>query len=97
MKYAHSLLYFTFNTIHIFPQLQVDARNNIRKILDTQSVSFGRSECTVRVNSVESGLCDEDLVTILSASNLPSSILLPKIDFVDHLQWVGFPNMHFLP
>ena len=29
-----------------------EARNSIRKILDEQSLDFGKSECTVRINGV---------------------------------------------
>jgi len=37
---------------------------------------------------VDSGLCDQDLEVILGAKNLPSSIHLPKVDYVDQLNWV---------
>jgi len=55
------------------------ARSNIRKILDSQSINFGKSECSVRVNSVDTGLCQDDLEVILGGENLPSSIHLPKV------------------
>jgi len=57
--------------------------------MDTKCIDFGRSECTVRVNSVDSGLCSADLEEILPTSNLPSAIHLPKVDSVDHLKWVS--------
>lgn len=38
------------------------ARNIIRTIV---SVMFGRSECSVKVNSDDSGVCEEDLKVVL--------------------------------
>ena len=38
------------------------ARNIIRTIV---SVKFGRSECSVKVNSDDSGVCEEDLKVVL--------------------------------
>jgi len=64
-----------------------EARSTIRNVLETKRINFGRSECTVRVNSVESELCEDDLEAILTSPNLPNSIHLPKVDFVDHLNW----------
>lgn len=66
----------------------MEARNTIRTLLDNQSIPFGQSECTVRVNSVQSGLMEEDLKIILGSSkNLPSSIHLPKVDSVQELKY----------
>jgi len=64
-----------------------EARNSIRKILDEQSLDFGRSECTVRINGVGSGLEQIDMETILSGPHLPSSVHLPKVERPDHLEW----------
>jgi len=64
-----------------------EARNTIRKILDEQTINFGNSECTVRINSVGSGLEKFDMETILSGSNLPSSVHLPKVENVEHVEW----------
>ncbi|XP_035710196.1 citramalyl-CoA lyase, mitochondrial isoform X2 [Folsomia candida] len=68
---------------------KVDARKNIRQILDNKSIPLEGSttELTVRVNSVQSGLCQEDLECILPTENLPSGIHLPKVDSVDELKW----------
>lgn len=66
-----------------------DARTNIRRILDEQKVDFGQSECSVRVNSVESGLCEEDLKTVLGGKNLPMALHLPKVDEAEQLIWFG--------
>ena len=62
------------------------ARNGIRKILDEKSVDFGKSECSVRVNSIDSGMCEEDLKVILGGGNVPNAIHLPKVDTPDHLK-----------
>ena len=62
------------------------ARNNIAKLLlekDRKSF-FGRSEPTVRVNSVDSGLCQQDLDVVLQHvpnGIIPSSLHLPKVGF----------------
>lgn len=62
------------------------ARNNIRDILDSGSVDFGRSECSVRVNSMESGMCGKDLNTVLGGANLPSALHLPKVQGREDLE-----------
>jgi len=62
------------------------ARNNIRNILDTGRVQFGGSECSVRVNSVESGLCEQDLEVVLGGENLPSALHLPKVGGREELE-----------
>lgn len=55
------------------------ARKGIRELLDTQRVDFGVSECSVRVNSVDSGLCKDDVLEVLGGANMPSAIHLPKV------------------
>jgi citrate lyase subunit beta-like protein len=65
---------------------KAEARKNIRKILEEKSIEFGRSECSVRVNSVESGIMQEDIKIILQGNaNLPQAIHLPKVDEPSHL------------
>jgi len=64
-----------------------EARNNIRSILDEKSVNFGKSEFSVRINSVDSGLAAADMETILSGENLPSAVHLPKVESTDQLTW----------
>ena len=56
-----------------------EARNGIRRLLDAGNVDFGRGECSVRVNCIESGLCDEDLKVVLGGQNLPEAMHLPKV------------------
>ena len=50
-------------------------------VAGTNPLDFGRSEATVRVNSISSNLCKLDLIEIfkeLPQSNFPNSIHLPK-------------------
>lgn len=68
------------------------ARSNIRELLTTKTQDFfGASECTVRVNSIQSGLCHDDLDEILAKPTptanflVPSAIHLPKVDSTDIL------------
>ena len=39
-------------------------------IFDSNNVEFVRSECSVRVNSADSGLCGEDLKVVLGGENM---------------------------
>lgn len=64
-----------------------DARKNIRKILD--EMEFGRTECSVRINSVESGFAEDDFTEIFKAVRLPPTIMIPKVDKVQHVEWVA--------
>ncbi|KAL8559495.1 hypothetical protein ACOMHN_037159 [Nucella lapillus] len=69
-------------TISIF--LQAEARHNICMMLDELGKVDG-VDVAVRVNSVSSGLLDDDLQVIMKAQNLPETILVPKVDTVDDL------------
>ncbi|ESO87404.1 hypothetical protein LOTGIDRAFT_127794 [Lottia gigantea] len=64
--------------------MKAQARENVCKVLDT--MEFGITDIAVRINSVSSGLYQDDLNVILSATNLPQTILLPKVDYVEELQ-----------
>ena len=44
----------------------------------------------VRINSIETGLAEDDLRAALTAKVLPHSIVVPKVDTVEHLDWVNF-------
>ncbi len=46
-------------------------------------------DLTVRVNSMNSGLAEDDIKTILQADRLPDTMILPKVDSVGHIQWVS--------
>ncbi|XP_076444983.1 citramalyl-CoA lyase, mitochondrial-like isoform X2 [Babylonia areolata] len=63
---------------------KAEARENIRMVLDELRDVKG-VDIAVRVNSVSSGLVDEDLKAIMSAQYRPKTILLPKVDTVDEL------------
>lgn len=71
--------------------MQKAARDTIRAVLCEGGLPT-RPEVGVRLNSVESGMCEEDLAAILSADHLPPTLLLPKVDSKEHLQWVS--NIH---
>nr|CAD7463572.1 unnamed protein product [Timema tahoe] len=64
-----------------------EARVTIRRWLDEGRASNSTSEWSVRVNSVESDLCKEDLQTVLGGANKPSTLLLPKVESKEHIQW----------
>ncbi|XP_049857835.1 citramalyl-CoA lyase, mitochondrial-like [Schistocerca gregaria] len=63
------------------------ARSTIRHFLDKECVSQQFPEWTVRVNSVDSGMCEEDLRVILTGPQKPPTLLLPKVDCIKQLQW----------
>ena len=67
---------------------KTEARENIRSVLDSRRVDFGGSECSVRVNSVESGLCGQDVRVVLGGENLPSALHLPKVSGRDDLLYL---------
>ena len=53
-------------------------------------VKFGaRTEPCVRVNSMSSGLSMEDLKVVMEAETLPTGIMLPKVETVQHLEVVS--------
>jgi len=62
-----------------------EARQGVRAALDR--VQFGLTERCVRVNSVQSGLCEDDLNVVLSAERYPQTILLPKVNSVQDIDW----------
>ncbi len=52
-------------------------------------LNFGRAEPCVRVNSVDSGLVEEDLKVTLSAERLPQALMLPKVENEEHISWAS--------
>ncbi|OQV21803.1 Citrate lyase subunit beta-like protein, mitochondrial [Hypsibius exemplaris] len=46
-------------------------------------------DVAVRINSIQSGLADDDLNTVLSASVLPTTLFVPKIEEEDHISWLA--------
>ena len=65
---------------------QEEARNTIHDLLGR--LNFGSSEVCVRINSIETGLAEDDLRATLTAKAFPHSIVLPKVETVEHLDWV---------
>uniref|UniRef100_A0A8D0GJR5 Citramalyl-CoA lyase, mitochondrial n=1 Tax=Sphenodon punctatus TaxID=8508 RepID=A0A8D0GJR5_SPHPU len=62
-----------------------EARLTIVKAL--KEFEFGRTERCVRINSVSSGLAEQDLDVILQSSILPSSLMLPKVENAEEIRW----------
>ena len=63
-----------------------EARNKIRRLLDERpKLDFAKSECSVRVNAVGSGICADDLHVVLGGENLPDAVHLPKVDDPEEL------------
>ena len=77
-----------------FGEAKAAARNNIRKILEGElKIDFGRSEKTVRLNSLSSGLCKTDVEVIfkgLPTDMAPSAVHLPKVDDPEQLREFSF-------
>uniref|UniRef100_A0A6P7FEK8 Citramalyl-CoA lyase, mitochondrial n=1 Tax=Diabrotica virgifera virgifera TaxID=50390 RepID=A0A6P7FEK8_DIAVI len=65
-----------------------EARQTIRDSL-AQLVSNSeiKSDIGVRVNSIDSDMCEKDLEVCLSGKVLPHTVLLPKVEESDHLRW----------
>ena len=53
-------------------------------------LDLGRTEKCVRVNSVSSGLAEDDLHVILQGEVLPPAIMLPKVEDTEEVQWVSY-------
>ncbi|KAF4795151.1 Citrate lyase subunit beta-like protein, mitochondrial [Turdus rufiventris] len=64
---------------------QREARLTIVKMLE--EFDFGHAEKCVRINSVSSGLAEEDLEVLLQSKTLPSSMMLPKVENVEEIRW----------
>jgi citrate lyase subunit beta-like protein len=65
---------------------KVAARETIRKFFD-QPKRATNTNWAVRVNSVESGELDADLRCLLASGPLPDTLLLPKVESVDDLDF----------
>ncbi|XP_007437536.2 citramalyl-CoA lyase, mitochondrial-like [Python bivittatus] len=53
-----------------------------------EKFDFGQTEKCVRINSVSSGLAEEDMKVILKSKVLPTSLMLPKVDSVEEIKWL---------
>lgn len=67
---------------------QAEARETIPRML--AELDLGRTEKCVRVNSVSSGLAEDDLQVILQAEVLPPAIMLPKVENIQEVKWVSY-------
>ncbi|XP_006978838.1 citramalyl-CoA lyase, mitochondrial isoform X5 [Peromyscus maniculatus bairdii] len=59
----------------------------LRIVRTLEDFDLGPTEKCVRINSVSSGLAEADLETILQARVLPSSMMLPKVEGPEEIQW----------
>ncbi|KYQ91177.1 citrate lyase subunit beta-like protein [Tieghemostelium lacteum] len=64
-----------------------EARDLIKKSVVEQS--FGTSELLVRVNSVDSGLLEEDIEMLSQCYTYIDGIVIPKVDHPDHLKYIS--------
>ncbi|VEN50123.1 unnamed protein product [Callosobruchus maculatus] len=64
-----------------------DARKTIRQFLDELRPKSIKGDLGVRVNSIDTGLCGDDLTSCLSSKNIPDTILLPKVESTEELNW----------
>nr|XP_036880806.1 citramalyl-CoA lyase, mitochondrial isoform X3 [Manis javanica] len=71
-----------------------EARLRIVKTLE--DLDLGPTERCVRVNSVSSGLAEEDLETLLQSQVLPSSLMLPKVESPEEIQWFSDKFLFYL-
>nr|XP_025040141.1 citramalyl-CoA lyase, mitochondrial [Pelodiscus sinensis] len=62
-----------------------EARLTVVKTL--KEFAFGQTEKCVRINSVSSGLAEQDLEVLLRSSVLPSSLMLPKVENAEEIRW----------
>ena len=87
-NFFHDAGLWLFSSFHcVIFLLQDDARKLANEWVQKTEIFEGK-DCAVRVNSVESGLCEKDMIACLSDEVLPSTILLPKVEYYQQLQWV---------
>lgn len=61
----------------------------MRIVKTLEDFDLGPTEKCVRINSVSSGLAEEDLQALLQSRVLPSSLMLPKVEDPEEIQWVS--------
>jgi len=64
-----------------------EARDVICQMLG--EVDFGRSERCVRINSIDSGMADDDVKAVFGARCRPQAIVIPKVESVDQVDWIA--------
>ncbi|KAJ8923234.1 hypothetical protein NQ315_001790 [Exocentrus adspersus] len=76
---------------------KAQARTTIREFLDIGKPKRTKAfDLGVRVNSIDSGLCHEDLVSCLTGRYLPDTVLLPKVESSEHLLWFADEISHLI-
>ncbi|XP_063281510.1 citramalyl-CoA lyase, mitochondrial [Pelobates fuscus] len=73
---------------------KAEARKTIVKTLE--EFDLGDTEKCVRINSVSSGLAEEDLEVILQSRILPSCLMLPKVENSDEIKWFADRFSHYM-
>uniref|UniRef100_A0A8D2Q1P5 Citramalyl-CoA lyase, mitochondrial n=1 Tax=Varanus komodoensis TaxID=61221 RepID=A0A8D2Q1P5_VARKO len=63
------------------------AEARIKTVKALEEFDFGQAEKCVRINSVSSGLAEEDMKVILNSNILPTSLMLPKVESVEEIRW----------
>ncbi|GBN86219.1 Citramalyl-CoA lyase, mitochondrial [Araneus ventricosus] len=66
---------------------KTDARNVIREIAGF--FDFKKIEFAVRINSVDSGLAEEDLMCVLSGERYPETLMVPKLESSAQIIWIN--------
>ncbi|KAI9784788.1 MAG: hypothetical protein M1839_001518 [Geoglossum umbratile] len=80
----------------VTPAMKTTARRNVREILERGMVR-GIGEQAVRINSVESGLAEEDLRVVLQASGNIDTLVVPKVNSASDLHFITDILQHTLP
>ncbi|GFY42338.1 citramalyl-CoA lyase, mitochondrial [Trichonephila inaurata madagascariensis] len=66
---------------------KIEARNVIKEI--AESFDFGKTEFAVRINSIDSGLAEDDLISVLNFKKYPDTLMVPKVESTDHISWIN--------
>lgn len=73
-----------------------NARESIRTFIEsglTETMpNLQAIEWAVRLNSVDSGLLEDDLKTVVTAKRVPKTLLLPKVESSADLKYVSIYN-----
>ncbi|GAB5373339.1 hypothetical protein AAMO2058_001742700 [Amorphochlora amoebiformis] len=72
----------------VSPDSRAEAHDNIRAALET--LDFGQSDVAVRITSPSLSMEDAktDMETLFKSRVLPKTLCVPKIDTLEHLQWI---------
>ena len=60
-------------------------------------LDFGRTDVVVRVNSAASGLAEADMDVALQAERFPDTLMLPKVEKIEHIDWVTDTGLSHFP